>query len=574
VADPTAEPDAGAAEADPAGRRIEQARGAINRLKLLMDHVHRRDEDQVAQTAAAFADHVRAALGGSMLELRVNGDGIFLDETELTGGDVVGRAMLEGLVGEGLEALIVLPSVSNEELTDLADMLTQDWRNRTSEEAGLEAESWRRGFSHVFLDLRARRVVTELDGDVEDEEMVARLFRQLGVQTVEDADGGLDAEIGAVLRHMRSLGDGALDEPTLEAMRATASHRGFLRELEAVSKDQDVSADTVGLIMFETLRCAPDGDHAADTVAAFSPHMKAALRRGDLDLAGAVIRRLGVLAQPDLFDGWAAAAGATSAMSQLLDDETAQAIAVGVQLNPDIKSWSGVLFSLGQLAAVDDLDGVLVLGRHVADRALRQALGDALLMVVQRSDQNLRAVLNGAADVDLPVVLLALGRQPDPTLVEQILARESSEDAQVREAVLIALRAHQSPRIKAVMRAALEDPAAPVRMEALRYLSVYRDAEAAGKVERRLTTVLAREADEAELRALAIAMAIMTRGAGIEALEQLAAGVSSSKHPAAPRAALHGLRAGGRAGRAALERVGRSQPALRDEIRGLLGGMG
>ena len=57
-------------------------------------------------------------------------------------------------------------------------------------------------------------------------------------------------------------------------------------------------------------------------------------------------------------------------------------------------------------------------------------------------------------------LLLALGRRPDPTLVELILAREGSEDPQVREAVLIALRAHQSQRIKEVMRLALDDAAA------------------------------------------------------------------------------------------------------------------
>ena len=97
------------------------------------------------------------------------------------------------------------------------------------------------------------------------------------------------------------------------------------------------------------------------------------------------------------------------------------------------------------------------------------------------------------------MVLLALGRRPDPTL-ELILAREGSADAQVREAVLIALRSHQSPRVKQVMRAAIGDPASPVRMEALRYPSVYREVAAAETVKSRLLSVRETDADEAELR--------------------------------------------------------------------------
>ena len=54
--------------------------------------------------------------------------------------------------------------------------------------------------------------------------------------------------------------------------------------------------------------------------------------------------------------------------------------------------------------------------------------------------------------------------------------------------------------------------------------------------------------------------------------EQLAMGEVRCRHPLAPRAALHGLKASGAAGREALERVGRNQPDLRGDIRSLLGG--
>jgi hypothetical protein len=571
VADAPLAPEA---HEDPVARRVEHARGAVNRLKVLMDPLRRGDEEQIQDLTHVFVEQIRETLVLGPLALRIDADGIWLGEHELTGRDLVGKVLTEGMSGEGLEQVTVLVSVPDDEIRALARMLARDWRDRVPEEPGLEAQAWAAGFGHVLLEVGARSVIDVVDeGDIAPEEMVARLISQLGVQ-VTDAEvaGALDAEVGAVMDQLRAIGAGATDASSLAELQEEPAHQAFQRELQGVLAGADVGADRIALVIFEAVRAAPDAAHAAETIRGAGYHLRIAAADGDVETAGAIARRLATLVQPGLFPGWALAGGVSDALGDLLDAAMAQAVAAGTRRNPDREAWRGLLFSLGQLASPARLDAILQLGRPLPQRGMRQALADAMLLVADRGQTDLRQVLAQAADADLAVVLLALGRRPDPTLVELILAREGSKDAQVREAVLIALRAHQSPRIKEVMRSAVEDEVAAVRMEALRYLSVYRDAAAADKVQARLLAVGERDADEAELRALAIASAIMTRGAGLVRLEEIATGVAKCKHPQAPRAALHGLKAGGAAGREALERIGRSQPALRGDIRSLLGG--
>ena len=562
------------AHEDPAARRVEHARGAVNRLKVLMDPVRRGDEEQIAELTGVFVDQIRETLVAGALALRIDEGGIWLGEVELTGGDLVGSVLIEGLTTESLEQITILVSVPDAEIRDLARMLARDWRERDAGEPGLEAQAWSAGFGHVLLEVGARSVIDLVDeGDVAPEEMVARLIGQLGLEVADpEIAAAVDAEVGAVMDRLRAIGGEATASASLEELQAEPSHLAFLRELQAVRAGADVSAERVALVIFETVRHSQDAAHAAESVRAAGYHLRAAAAEGDVHTAGVLAQRLATLVQPGLFPGWALTAAVSEALGGLLDDAMALAVSAGTRRNPDSEAWNGLLFSLGQLASPANLDAILRLGRPLPERGMRQALGDAMLLVADRGQTDLRQVLSRSADADLAVVLLALGRRPDPTLVELILAREGSDDAQVREAVLIALRAHQSSRIKEVMRTALADPAAPVRMEALRYLSVYRDAAAADHVQARLLAVAERDADEPELRALAIASAIMTRGAGLPRLEEIATGVARCKHPGAPRAALHGLRAGGAAGRDALERIGRSQPGLRADIRALLGG--
>ena len=164
-------------------------------------------------------------------------------------------------------------------------------------------------------------------------------------------------------------------------------------------------------------------------------------------------------------------------------------------------------------------------------------------------------------------MLQAARREEDPTLIEPLLARLHHEDPGIREAALTALRAQQSPRIKAAARESIQDPAREVRMEALRYLSVYRDVDSAPMVERRLRDVKQADADLDELRALAIAWLHTSRGAAISEIEALIAESSDRAHPELPAACIAALARAGAPGRDALDRLGRSHERLRPLLR-------
>ena len=313
---------------------------------------------------------------------------------ELTGGDLVGKVLIEGLTGEGLEQVTILVSVTDEEIRALARMLARDWRERQPDEPGLEAQAWSAGFGHVLLAAGSRSVLDVVDeGAVAPEDMVARLINQLGLQVADDdvADA-LDAEVGAVMNQLRAVDAAPRDAAEPSELESEPAHQVWLRELEGVRQGTDATASRVALVVFETLRAAPDAAHAAETIRAGGYHVRIAAAEGDVETAGALARRMATLVQPGLFPGWEHASAVSDSLGALLDESMAQAVAEGVRRNPDREAWRGLLFSLGQLASPSRLDAIVRLGRPLPERVLRQAVADAMLLVAI-GNTDLREVL-------------------------------------------------------------------------------------------------------------------------------------------------------------------------------------
>ena len=132
----------------------------------------------------------------------------------------------------------------------------------------------------------------------------------------------------------------------------------------------------------------------------------------------------------------------------------------------------------------------------------------------------------------------------------------------MRAAALVAVREQRGPRLTELVVHAIHDPALPVRLEALRYLSAHRLREAAPQVLERLQAA----AEAEELRALALTYALVTSGQGIPELLTVATGGQVRG-----RAAMQGLLACGAPGRAALDQLGRRWPELRPDLREVLG---
>ncbi len=167
--------------------------------------------------------------------------------------------------------------------------------------------------------------------------------------------------------------------------------------------------------------------------------------------------------------------------------------------------------------------------------------------------------------------LAMAARQKDPRLIESALVHIKDAADEVREAVLVALRNHQTPKIREAVRVALNDGAERVRLEAMRFCVAYRDLEVVPALESRVQAAALAQASAAEVRALCIAIARINGVNSLALLVELADGGRPARHPELPRLALHGLRAmNTEAGRAAMGRVALVVPALADEVHGLL----
>lgn len=551
---------------DEGPRPAEIARGAMNRLKVLAEVLRQRGDPEAA--AASFAAALSPLHAVAPLTLTVDARGFTFDGVEVLGGDLIARVLVEGLIGEGLARVVVLAGAPPEEVAQLGRLLARDWRQRASTDDDLELTSWKARFQYVHLELVARSMheLADVEG-VSAEAMVRRLLHRLGLDWLEDDGGQLDGEVAALMAELEAIPDGEDAPPPDTDLRARTAD-GLLAELKAhASAPRDDAA--LGVLVFETMRHLSSPDDVRRFAGRVADRALDLLATGETDAAGAVVRRAALMAEADLFPTWGLGDALREGLSPLYGPRAAEVIVAQARRAAGA-GWAPFLFTWAQLAPSAALAEVLAVGARLDDLAQRQAIADGIALLADAGALGLRELLASTPDDRLPIVLLALRRRADATLVEPILARERSGSSAVREAVLIALREHQSPRIKQVVRAALADPDRAVRIEALRYVSVYRDAEAAAPTLDTLRAGGPAGADEAELRAWAIAAALTGREPALGPLEALAGEVA--KRPELARASLHGLRAAGAAGRAALEHLGRTHPELRPELRGLLGG--
>lgn len=568
--------------AAPPSPRLDLVRGTMNRLSALREALRTENADAAIATAEAYATQCLQALERGRIELQVRGDSVLFTGVEVLGGDLVAEAILEGWAEEGLVALTIEPSVERAELEALARLLGRDWRGRSTAERDLEAEVWQGNFENVHFRFVARSVITEADVEMPSvEEVGLRLVQQLGLTGIDTEV--VRQEVGSLLASLETASLGPEPEG-LSVLRGEVANRVYVTQLARLDRDVDAPVESVSRCLVETVRAAPTAQAARSAVREVARHVCVQFESGAPVDAIALLRRLLPLRSPDLSPAFVHHDVVREELRSLWAAPARAAVQAGLALHPDPETWKGALFTLGELAEVEDLPELCQLGSTV-DAALRQPLADALLLVVRRTGSSLRQILSDATDEALPVILLATRRKNDATLVEPLLARASSDDPRVREAVLLALRDHQSPRIKEVMRSALADPAEAVRLEALRYITVYRDADGARRAFSRLEEADAGTTLSAnELRGLSMAVAMVLRESGTKALASFiearapnppeeGTGQALPPVPAEVIGALQGLKAAGPAGRASLEALGRANRVLRAEIRSILGGM-
>ncbi|MFT4975877.1 MAG: hypothetical protein ACI8S6_001770 [Myxococcota bacterium] len=551
------------------GLDLAQLRAALMQLVQLAT-ARRLRQDDPPDASSIFTSRMREVLAGEQpVVLQIQSDGMLCEDTKMVGEDLLSQHLCRVLAGAGLRAMFIEPSATDAELGRLIDLLARDWESRAVFEADLPTAAWQARFLAVHLDMAAVALTSDEQGD--DDALVIALQRQLASPGL-----ALEGELGVLLGMLRgaesrSKSWDAYSEESTGMLSHPRASEALHRELERIRADKDVSHAQIGAIALEALRQAHSVavvqllarqliEHTIQAFAAGRPEESAFLH-GPLSLLDA-----------SLFSRWPYRAELSEALRGLGAAAMWDAVLEGLEHQPEPGPWLGPLFTLAASTPADEAGRLAQHAARLSQRALRQAVADGLALGQIRAGSEPSALLSLAPPEAWTVALLAMSRSTDATVLAQVLARAGSDDADIREAVLVAVRRQQSPRIKGIAREALADRAESVRLEALRYLAVYRDTDGGERIAAALGVVVPGSRSPGELVAMAKALVVIQGSRAVAPLQKLAMRPElSESDPDLTDAVLVGLFAAGRDGAAALDALGLARPPLRSKIRTLLG---
>ncbi len=382
----------------------------------------------------------------------------------------------------------------------------------------------------------------------------------LGEALAATLDGVPSAEgVGPGERARRLAALAAAVEP-VPLPPASPEGGSLAAELAGFAGGADLDPGHLGRALFEAARAASTDEEVAAVGRAAVREARRRLAAGEPERALEVLRRLLHLLRPGLFEDFPRRPALAEALAGLFAGPVVEAVAEGWSLRPDPDAWVEPMFALGRAATGDHLDELLAFGARLPARCLREAVADAARVAAERSGLGAVDLLARHRGETGALVLLGLRDGDLDGLVDEVAARLDSAVPREREAALVALRRHRSPGVRARILAALEDPVAEVRVEALRHFAAWRDADALPAARRWLAEAPGREACRAIVRGW---LRIEPEGAGLcEALRACA--VETQLH------CVEALSGAGEAGRRVMVRVGRRCPELRERLRALL----
>ncbi len=562
-----------------AAQRVREAFGALIKghraAKMYVGSETAEGRSVRARFQRAYIAGIRDALqDASMLIMEVTPEGFFLGDSLVLEASERRGDVAEQVFSEGLRAITIESGASDDELGSLADLLLTPWATLPDSAADLGSAAWALDFAHIFLEVvesLADRAPEEIG-----ESPIVRHLAGLVAELNAQAASGDDAEVSRIRQdelavllkvrdHVRFDDDAgeAADVRLAEAVSA-----GLREEVRLCVADQDMAQTDVAGLLVSCLEVVDDEARAGVIGSALYAYVvNAVLAEG---ATSTLVQRTAELLDADLTPHLAHRDAVRDAARTLALEPTLGRLSrLFHQIDPT--AGRGLAFSLFQLVPGED-EAVAIAPTLpswaltvLADTVLLRAAPEPLVAIDVP-----RRFLASAERGSILIGLAVAARQADPRLIEPVLAHVSNPADDVREGALVALRQHQTPRIREAVRDALRDPAENVRLEALRYSVAYRDADVAAWVSARIASPDLAKLRAMEVRALCIALGKL-QGANAQAmLVELADGTRSAPHPELPRLALHGLRAiGTEAGRAALLRVARVVPALAAEATSL-----
>jgi len=525
-----------------------------------------------------FLSGFREALEESpVLMIDVTPDGFFLGDVLVLESTERRGDVAEQLFSEGLRTVSVESGASDDELLMMAKLLFTSWSSQLHDAPDLASAAWEADFAHIYLE------VVESLSDRDPEEVgespivreLAGHVAELNARASESEDGNLarirQDELAVLLRLRDQFSFHGRADPAEGIRLEGAVSVALAEEVRAAIADRDmVRADVAGLLT-ACLEAVEDAEKAKVIGAALYAYLvNAMLAEGG---AATLVQRTAELLDADLTPHLAHREQVRDAAASLAVEPTRGRLS-RLFHEADPKLSTGLAFTLFQLLPGEDeaisIAPVLPVWalRVLADTVLLRAAPEPLV-AIDVAKRFMASPERGS----LLLGLAMAARQNDPRLIESALLHVIHVADDVREAAFVALRKHQTPKLRDAVRHALNDDSEGVRLEALRYCVAYRDLEVVPWLEARIVGPAITALRDHEVRALCIALGRINGVNAQPLLVELADGAREARHADLPRLALHGLKAiDTESARSAIQRVGRLVPALTDECQTLLGG--
>jgi len=555
----------------------------------------------------AFIDHSLDFLREfQLLNVEIQPEAVVYQGHEVLGAGQKADQLCYGLYAEGLRGISVERAASRRELERLVEILARDWLRRDDDAEDLLAAAWRADFHHVHVDVADRFSDEDDRGQDQTRDELAQggnlsggdRARLLGDSVLVAEVQGLIQEIEAgdpsaadvvkmkqdeadlylrIREEMASHIEAGGDEELIALDPTTQAALG--REVERVNDGADAPLATMGALLFEITRLTDDEEEVAQLAQTLVRHAFVMIEQGRLVEAPVLLHRTLGLLDADLFPDFRFAAAFRRGLSVVLDERYAPRLITAMRRRADQEGLAAPLFTLLSALPEEAVHRLVRVGAASEGCGpLRQVIADAVVTILRHDAQTVFELLVASQEEVALVPLLAMSRLDYPRCVEHCLLLARSEIPELREQALRSLRAYQSPNIKATMLKALDDSAPTVRIEALRYLSVYRDVAVLSQLEQRIRSEWFGELEEEEVKSWLMAFGIIGREQSVPLLRNIALDVAKVHgRPAVVKPmAVRGLKAAGTAtAKMALKQVAREQPALRSLLRQLgVGGGG
>jgi hypothetical protein len=282
----------------------------------------------------------------------------------------------------------------------------------------------------------------------------------------------------------------------------------------------DIKPDLFGQVLFEVLRGETEESAVMLLGKNLARHMVLMIATGEVQFAAAVARKLNCLCDKDMFPKFKFADALKRQMGTIVLEGNRRRLIDSLGRVCHGARDQAALFSVLSIIPRGRLPELVLIGSEVDRASIRQVIADVLLLITDYDEEAILTLLVTGEDNEAAVPLLALSRLRSKSGVKEYLRLLEHERTEVRTAALKALRGTRTTQIKAVVRLALKDAEQEVRVEALRYLSVYVDKLVLPEIEEQLNSRSFGELEPDEVKAWIMAYGHI---GGLDAISMLRA---------------------------------------------------